>query len=401
MRAGTSQPLAYDIDPGSLSAAELELLDKLESELTDRATGEQNSVSSRAPRQPRSDAGGASRRRRKPPRPRKSKERDRRDLLAMNGLAPRNRTKAVSPLVLAPIPLPIASSTTSSAPPNTPPTKRRRADQRDTRPLAAWRYAGDLSRIAAATRAISELDPYAFTLNLGRDVEEAARVSPDGLLTYLQERLYRSLRRQVGRVPPFAFVLETTASGRLHLHGVIASISGAPEALRRALTQAGGLWDGAGAEYQLDLQPVWDGEGWSRYCVKDAARTRRALGVKHVLSLSRDLTRMARDYWATLRASQRSRRSTQRGNSTQCSLVSVPVVMPVFASSDAPRETLASARISDSEVSAPARTVNFVTTGPSRHLEHEMTMTISVNRPVHRGNGSAKPGAQDHDVRLS
>ncbi|MBE0703320.1 MAG: hypothetical protein IH582_09145 [Afipia sp.] len=60
--------------------------------------------------------------------------------------------------------------------------------------------------MAAAVRAISELDPYAFTLNLGRDVEEAARVSPDGHLTYLQERLYRFLRRQIGRVPPFAFV---------------------------------------------------------------------------------------------------------------------------------------------------------------------------------------------------
>lgn len=226
-------------------------------------------------------------------------------------------------------------------------------------------------------------------------------MSPDGPLTYLQERLYRLLRRQIGRVPPFAFVLETTASGRLHLHGVIATISSAPEALRRALTQAGGLWDGAGAEYQLDLQPVWEGDGWCRYCCKDAARTRRALGVKRVLSLSRDLARMARDYWATLRASQRSRRSTQRGNSTQCSLVSVPAVMPVSPSSDAPRETLLSARVPDCEVSAPARTVNFVTTGASRHLEHEMTMTIWVNRPVHRRNGSAKPGAREHDVRLS
>lgn len=396
LRAGTSHPLAYGIDTYSLSIDELELLENLERELAERATGEQNSGSPKAPRQTRSATGGAPRLRRKSPRPRKSRERDRRDHLAMNGLAPRNRTKAVSPLVFTPFPLPIASPTTSSAP-----TKRRRADQRDRRPLAAWRYAGDLPRIAAATGAISELDPYAFTLNLGRDVEEAARVSPDGPLTYLQERLYRSLRRQIGRVPPFAFVLETTASGRLHLHGVIASISGAPEALRRALTQAGGLWDGAGAEYQLDLQPVWEGDGWCRYCCKDAARTRRALGVKRVLSLSRDLARMARDYWATLRASQRSRPSTQRGNSTRCSLASVPAVIPGSASSDAPRNPLASARVRGSEASAPARTVNFVTTGPSRHLEHEMTMTIWVNRPVHRRNGSAKPGAREHDVRLS
>jgi len=400
LRAGTSQPLAYGIDPGSLSAAELELLDKLEREFTDRATGEHNSVRLRAPSQTRSETEGAPCRRRKSPRPRKSRERDRRDHLAMNGLAPRNPTKAVSPSVPTPIPLHIASSTPSSAPTNTPPTKRRRADQRDRRPLAAWRYAGDLSRMAAATRALSELDPHAFTLNLGREIEEAARMRPDGPLVYLQERLFRSLRRQVGHVPPFAFVLETTASGRLHVHGVIA-ISGAPEALRRALTQAGGLWDGAGAEYQLDLQPVWDGDGWSRYCGKDAARTRRALGVKRVLSLSRDLSRMARDYWATLRASQRARRSAARGNFTQCSLVSVPAVMPVSASSDAPRETLVSARVPDCEVSAPAGIVNLATTGPSSHLEHEMAMTISVNRPVHRRNGSAKPGAQEHHLRLS
>lgn len=102
LRADTSQPLAYDVDPDSLSAAELELLDKLEREFADRATGEQNSVSPRAPRQPRSDAGGASRRRRKPPRPRKSRERDRRDHLAMNGLDPRDRTKPISPLVRVP-----------------------------------------------------------------------------------------------------------------------------------------------------------------------------------------------------------------------------------------------------------------------------------------------------------
>ncbi len=319
----------------------------------------------------------------------------------MNRLDPRDRTKAVSPSVPTPFPLLIASPATSSTPTNKPPlTKRLRVDQRDRRPLAAWRYAGDLSRMAAAVCAMSELSPHAFTLNLGREIEEAARMSPDGPLTYLQERFYRSLRRQLGHVPPFAFVLETTASRRLHVHGVIA-ISGAPEALRRALTQAGGLWDDAGAEYQLDLQPVWDGDGWSRYCNKDAARTRKALGVHRVLSLSRDLTRMARDYWATLRASQRARRSAARGNSVRCSLASMPAVMPVSAGSDAPREILVSARVPDGEVSAPAGIVNLATTGPSGHLEHEMAMQISVNRPAHQRERNRLSSARPHSTRLS
>ncbi len=198
-----------------------------------------------------------------------------------------------------------------------------------------------------------------------------------------------------------AFVLETTASGRLHVHGVVAAISDAPHALRDALTQAGGLWDGAGAEYQLDLQPVWDDDGWSHYCVKDAARTRRALGVKHVLSLSRDLTRMARDYWEGLRACQRARRSAARGNSIRCSLASIPVFVPVSASPAVASEELVSVRLPDSEVSTPTETVNLATTGPSRHLEHEMAMQVSVNRPVHRRERIRQSSDRPHSARLS
>lgn len=152
-----------------------------------------------------------------------------------------------------------------------------------------------------------------FTLRFSQDVAKATESHKDPI-GYLRKRLSNSFSRLGMSVPPLAFVLEMTPLGRstdedgttmkepqAHLHGVIATAGCDSKLLNQALRDAGGTLRGRAAARQLKLQefvPSLGGPfGWSRYCWKDARRTRRLLAVKKVHYLPQVVNRLATAYW--------------------------------------------------------------------------------------------------------
>ncbi|WP_127600245.1 hypothetical protein [Nitratireductor alexandrii] len=133
--------------------------------------------------------------------------------------------------------------------------------------------------------------------------------------SYLQQRIARALKARFGaRKIPFAFVFELTESGRLHLHGVIYVPEGERRELISALRCAGGKWDAWLPEKQADIRELWNAAGWGRYCTKTASRTRQALGVKSVLSMSREMNRIAKSYWTHIRRLDEVDRAKRRNS---------------------------------------------------------------------------------------
>ncbi|MER2249497.1 hypothetical protein ABS772_06160 [Methylorubrum podarium] len=204
-----------------------------------------------------------------------------------------------APLAKQPTPIPANSNT-----PNTPSTTKGKSAQTKGRAKektrtkksrarfhATWEESGELTKLdyinaAGALRG----QPFAWTLNLSPDVEQAANDNERGPLDYVSRRVRRHLDREPmlqGAALPLWIVIETTDSGRLHLHGAIfLDNSEFAPAIRRALSRAGGAWDAkAGEEYQTDLAPQRHPDIWAAYPLKRQGRTRRhvrdARALKH------------------------------------------------------------------------------------------------------------------------
>ncbi|MCO6048379.1 hypothetical protein NGM99_01065 [Mesorhizobium sp. RP14(2022)] len=185
-------------------------------------------------------------------------------------------------------------------------SKRGRADARDTRRLAAWRDTGDVLKMKAMARVWDETRPVlAFSLNLGRDIEAKAMVKPTKAKSFLHERLTKAILRHLMVPAEFAFVVEFTEADRLHIHGIIFIDSSLSRQAMQALKDAGGTWGAAHSERQADLRPLWSGDGWANYLDKTVSKTKRILGIKSVLSSTRELQRAAKGYWGSLRTREK------------------------------------------------------------------------------------------------
>lgn len=183
-------------------------------------------------------------------------------------------------------------------------SKHLMADRNDKRKLAAWRYTGDLAKIYAVGQALQEVGGIAFSLNLAGRVKDRVDARPGDALSYLSDRLVKALKAEFGRRVELAFVLEVSPAGHAHLHGILDLDASQKDRARRALEKAGGQWAGNGKQYQADARRLWDAGGWTNYCSKALARTKRALGLGNVLSITNDLRRRAKGYWDRMREAE-------------------------------------------------------------------------------------------------
>ncbi|WP_159010038.1 hypothetical protein [Bradyrhizobium sp. S69] len=156
----------------------------------------------------------------------------------------------------------------------------------------AWVFTSDRAKLFAANRALTGV-PYALSLNLGLDQEKAALASPKGFSAYMRGMIVRALQRELGYVPLFWFVVDTTSQGRLHLHGGIVCDDNVLNAIERALRHAGGDWASRKHhERQLDLTPQTDLDGWVDYALGNMPKVRRLISGKGVV-ISNPLRKLA------------------------------------------------------------------------------------------------------------
>lgn len=155
-----------------------------------------------------------------------------------------------------------------------PQTKRARRE----RGLASWDDAGELPRIIAVNRAVTEMGiPFAWSLNLGPAQIQAANDNARGFLDHLRRKVARYLKNELRRSASFWFVLETDANGRPHLHGgLVLNDNDDPAAVERALAKAGGAASSQGSK-PADIRPQHDPDGWAAYSTKRIGRTKRHL----------------------------------------------------------------------------------------------------------------------------
>ena len=241
-----------------------------------------------------------------PARPRRSQARDRRNLVILEGFIrdarPATREPGAGPLVAAP-PSPSRPPSSFSSPPKKLLTKREKAAAKDTRKAPAWRYTTEIARGHAAIRAVSTTGAgLAWSLNLGGKVLAAANDNPARELARFQDRLAKALKAEFGETRDVAFFAETTAAGRLHLHGAADANLNEAARISAVLTRCGGTWDKTHREKQTHVTDLWCGDGWVRYAEKDAARTRRTLGLRSILFMSRGCRSRAETLWEARRA---------------------------------------------------------------------------------------------------
>lgn len=140
----------------------------------------------------------------------------------------------------------------------------------------------------------------AFSLNLGTDL--LARLTPGTINTrnVIRNRIAARLRAALGSTVPFIMAMEVTPEGRLHVHGVVLPPYAETERVRAALMVAGSKWTAARPDHQLDLRPLYEPVGWSEYMFKDIEC--RAPGEQGTwFSMSRDMTRIAKGFYESLR----------------------------------------------------------------------------------------------------
>jgi len=108
-----------------------------------------------------------------------------------------------------------------------------------------------------------------FTVHLSADISSLASSKPSAA-SWLQKRIAKRLRQQLGFNPEFWFIFEASSAQRLHIHGEI-GVPKVPVVLkkvRRALRLACGEWQHT-RQHQVRLRPnpsAW----WPNYVSKDA-----------------------------------------------------------------------------------------------------------------------------------
>lgn len=135
-------------------------------------------------------------------------------------------------------------------------TKWKKREQAERRLAPVWARATEAQRMPAYEAAILEHgSAVLFTVNFSPKVLEAAGRARSGAFHNLRSRISRNLKDAADEAPELFCGLDTTATGRLHIHGAVIWRSGDLQALAKALLKASGVKaDAPGAAYQVQLQ---------------------------------------------------------------------------------------------------------------------------------------------------
>jgi hypothetical protein len=178
----------------------------------------------------------------------------------------------------------------------------------DNAELPVWCHSSDRVKLTFANHALvtlggSRSDVAAFSLNLTPERIEAAQRHPKGFVVSLKRDLDRVFNRMIGEVPGYWFGAGATSDDRLHLHGAIHISKSSHPTVRDALLAIGGDWpENKNSEYQLDLRPMTDADGWVRYVLKQGPSARRLINTGKSLTIPKELRRLARKLYVETRA---------------------------------------------------------------------------------------------------
>lgn len=244
------------------------------------------------------------------PKPRRSKARDKRNLVHIKGfvpdMRPTIRDRKNGALVDDPHHTPSPSPTAPSTPPkplSKSTLKKQQANDNDTRKAPAWRHTTDIVRGHCYVRTVSTRGAgLSWSLNLGGKVLRAANDNAARFMRDFQDRLTKAIKAEFGESRDFVFLIETTA-GRPHLHGAVDALEDERHRWEAILVRCGGRWDATRhAERQAHTDVLWGPDGWIRYCEKSMALTKAQLGLKSVLSVTRGCRARAEQLWEASRA---------------------------------------------------------------------------------------------------
>jgi hypothetical protein len=160
----------------------------------------------------------------------------------------------------------------------------------------SWAHTTDLAKLTLANRVLSDREAYLpFTLNLGWKAIKAANDNAKGVVDYFRRRVTKELKRKLGYCPDYWFIVHVK-KGRPHLHGTIGANDNDKLRIREALEVAGGRWQSAYPQYQIQFSRRGDPDGWVRYCLvtrsKDFVAAKRLLG--SAVTITRPLRREAK-----------------------------------------------------------------------------------------------------------
>lgn len=159
-----------------------------------------------------------------------------------------------------------------------------------------WRKASADDKFLHSIRVAQAHGGLFWSLNLNPSQERRTAASADPVVAF-RRRLQRAFQSAGLFVPPFAFVLETSPSGRTHVHGVIIPQGLSSARLSTVLGHAGGKITGKAGSRQVGFRTLYDADGCRNYMMADAEHTRRALGAERLTFMSADLRRLTEQAW--------------------------------------------------------------------------------------------------------
>jgi hypothetical protein len=159
-----------------------------------------------------------------------------------------------------------------------------------------WRTASADDKLLHAIRVVHAGDGFAFNINLSTAEQRAIVESANPVRTFAR-RVQRAFQSLGLAAPPFAFQIETSPSGRTHVHGAVLHRPLSRDRLVEALMLAGGKMHGKTASTQVRLRTLFYAPGWLGYMQLDSAWTREVLGKDRLSFISQDLLRLTREAW--------------------------------------------------------------------------------------------------------
>ncbi|WP_426039917.1 hypothetical protein [Brevundimonas sp. DC300-4] len=141
---------------------------------------------------------------------------------------------------------------------------------------------------------------HTINLHLSKDIDEAARRSPRGIVSYMQDRIRKAMKETFADdAPEFWFVLERDNAIRFHLHGaVVIPQPGCEPMIDEALRKAGGSW--SQKSFQQVGRPVVEPIYWAHYATKRLNLTVIDIDTR-LFASTLGIRQAARDGWDGLR----------------------------------------------------------------------------------------------------
>lgn len=167
--------------------------------------------------------------------------------------------------------------------------------------LPHWEKATLPLKVMALSMESQRQGAHSINLRLSKDIDEAARRSPRGIASYMQDRIRKALKETFADdAPEFWFVIERDHATRFHLHGaVVVPHPGCEGMIDDALRKAGGSW--SQKVYQQVGRPVLEPIYWAHYATKSLNLTVRDIDTR-LFASTVGIRRAARDGWEDLRS---------------------------------------------------------------------------------------------------